>query len=311
MLSNDIEVLATSELREIFKDYLIKRHTGQDLDTLLNNFIARSEIVSHDKENKTIRFRHRSFSEYFFAQNLYWSKGREAPLSNPFDPRWTAVEYFYLGLIKDAPERITALSAFIPNDERTLFTKIHQFGSYLLAAYQTPYETISTALYRIFADTAKLYCEIVSGRESPLANLPELQLLAFCTSMLRETYAYDFFDKALGHAKIQLQLDLSLTNDEKLALEFLLDAVLAKLGSIDAFVRLVDENEKELKWAIRMGITCAAADVSMVNEATKRIEKKNRKWASTNKSLQHYLNEIQSVPINTRAKLVGSPKAPS
>jgi len=300
MFSNDIDVLAVSDLKSIFKEYLDKRQTGQKVETLLTNFLARSEIVSYNQETKTIRFRHRTFNEYFFAQNMFWAKGREAPINRPFDPHWTAVEYFYLGIVKDAPHRISELSAYIADDERGRLTKIYQIGAYMLAAYQTPYDVVVDSVYAVFKDAASLYCSIVNKKvESPLQIFPEFQLLSIFTMIVREAYAYDFFEKSLLAAKMQLQLD-SIEQEDSMVMEFFIDSVLSSLGSVDAFVRLVDTHEHQLKWALRMGITCAAGDVAIVNDATRRIEKKNRRNMSGNHSLQKYIYEMQTVPLQKR-----------
>lgn len=309
MVDNNLDTIAASELKRIFKDYLDQRNTGQNFDSLFENFVNRREIIAYDSDNGTIQFRHRTFMEFFYSQNLYWQKGRNAPIDEPFHPYWKAIEYFYLGLVKDAPDRIKSLAALIPASEIEQFIKATQLGLFMLAAYQTPYVDLENALYRAFIESAELYCSICRGErnESPIAALPELQLLALITQSLKENYSYDFFKKALTSAKLKLALEPSPVREEEFVSEFFVDSVLAELGDDSAFLRLVDQHENELNWSLRLGISCSASDANFSNDAIRRVDKKLRRSLLNNPAMHRFIEEVERTPIKDRkAKIVAN-----
>ncbi|MGS1035320.1 NACHT domain-containing protein [Burkholderia glumae] len=304
MLDNDLDKIATSEVKRLFDDYLSQRNTGQDSNQLFDGFVSRREIIAHDRDNKTVQFRHRTFMEFFYSQNRFWLKGRDAPIESPFDPYWKAVEYFYLGLVKDAPERIKMLAAIAPDDDLEVFIKTIELGPFMLAAYQTPYSSIEDALYLAFFEAGELYCKTVRGEnnQSPIANIPELQLLALMTQSLKNSYAYEFFQKALGNAKLKLSLESSPDKEVSFVAEFFIDSVLAQLGGKNAFVRLIDNHQSELDWSIRIGITCSAHDSDFTNDSLRRYDKKMRRSVSTNFALRQFIEDIERTPIKDRSE---------
>lgn len=307
ILSHDLGTIGISELREMFKAYLSERRTGQQIEPMLEMFLDRTELISIDSQQGAVRFRHKTFAEFFYAHSLLMEQGRNAPISNPFDPNWYGVEYFYLGLVRDAPDRIEKLAAYIPRDASEEFVKFSQFGSFLMAAYQTPYEKIQSSLYQAFREAAINYLDTVNGdKDSWIRKLPELQLLALFTYLVRTTYGYDFFRPALLDARLEAEMDSGLEESYKVVLIFLLDTVLAALGDESAFKSLVDRHEAQLSWAVRLGIANAARDVEFINEATKRMERKIKRNLSGGKNagLIKYVDSIEKTPINERKDLV-------
>lgn len=301
MLNNDIDCLGLNELTSMFKAYLSERRTGQLLDPMVSMFLAKSELISFDSDARSIRFRHKSFSEFFYAHALLMEKGKEAPIFKPFDPNWTGIEYFYLGLVRDVPERIDRLSSYVPADDAEEFIKFSQFGSFLMAGYQTPYETIKSAVYKAFRDGASHYQRVASRQEdSWLSRFPELQLLALFTHLLRRGYAYDFFRPALVDAKVQAELDSGLDQETQIILIFLIDAVLCELGDPSAFTALVDRHQANFNWVVRLGIKNAAADVAFVNEATRIVVKKMDKTIKNNRGIMPYIRALANTPLDER-----------
>ena len=304
MLDNDLEFLGVTELASIFKEYLGKRRTGQNADSLIAAFLKRREIIGYNESCNAIFFKHKTFKEFFYATMQYQKKGVEAPISKPFDLYWKGAEYFYLGLIKDAPQRIDALSKIVPEEDLGLFIKVASMGEFLLAAYQTPYEQVESSVGHIFKDLATLYVDLVyKGKESWLRSLPELQLLCVMTLTLKRAYGYDFFLPALNEAKLQAAIDPALTVELRNVLTFFIDSVLAVLGDENAFVTLGGEFESSLDWVLRFGIPLSAADEGLVNSATKKIEKKISKVAKNSMSFHNYMMEVQNTPMRDRKKI--------
>lgn len=305
MLDNDLEFLGLGELSEIFKSYLSRRRTGQDAAALISAFLSRHEIIGFSESRNAIFFKHKTFKEFFHATMLLQQKGIEAPINNPFDIYWQGVEYFYLGLVKDAPSRIESLSKIQPEDDIGTIMKISSMGDFLLAAYQTPYEQIEGAIAHSFKEAAKLYVDVTyNGKESWLNNLPELQLLCLMTMTVRNTYAYDFFRPALHEAKMLAEIESGALVEQRNIEIFLIDTVLAALGDENAFVSLGDKFESSLDWVVKLGISFASNDVGLVNIATKRMTKRISKASKNNRAFHAYLEEIQETPIKERKRVL-------
>ena len=303
-LDNDLEALGVNELRTTFKAYLEERRTGQSLEPMLESFIRKTELISYDDDAKVVAFKHKSFAEFFYAQAMLLEKGKNADFKMPFSPNWTGIEYFYLGLVRDAPERIKKLSALVPADANEEFIKFAQFGTFLMAAYQTPYETIITSLYDRFLDAARNYNGVIHREKLPvLKSFPELQVLSLFTHLLRRGYAYEFFRPALHEARIQAELDNGLSEEEKIVLIFFVDAVLAELKDPSAFEALVDRHEASINWTLRLGIFYSSADVSFMNDTTKAINRKIEKSSKGNNKLMEYFNILETIPLTDRKKI--------
>lgn len=304
MIENDFEFLGLRELETIFTDYLNVRRTGQDAQTLIKSFISKTDIIGFDHDKNAIFFKHKTFKEFFYATLQYQHKGIEAPINKPFDLYWQGIEYFYLGIIKDAPSRIEQISRLTPENELESLVKLSAFSDFLLAAYQTPYKEIETALSRTFVDAAILYNDIVSKkRESWLQELPELQVLCMLTTAIKQSYSYEFFLPALHEAKILAELDSKLDENEKNVLLFFIDSVLANLGDDQAFVSLVEKHENSLNWTLKLGIDFSSQDANFINATTKQIQKKITKSSKNNYNLQKYFLELQDRPLKERKDL--------
>ncbi|MCU7237174.1 NACHT domain-containing protein [Pseudomonas peradeniyensis] len=303
MLEHDLENLSLSEVTAIFKDYLSQRRTGQDPEALINSFLRKTEIIGYDEEKRTIFFKHKTFKEFFYATLKFQQTGLGAPIHEPFNIFWHGVEYFYLGIVRDAPERIEQISKIMPKDEMEELVKLSSFSDLLLAAYQTPYKVIEAAVSHAMLDTARLFLNSCTNQTGWLNHIPELQLLCLFTYHMRKAYSYDFFLPALHEAKIQTELDTNLSDATRNATLFFIDSVLAELNDKNAFISLVENHENSLHWAIKLGIEFTSKDSDFVNSATKKIAKKTAKAMRGNINLHKYILELQDTPINKRKDL--------
>lgn len=304
MIMNDLEFLGLGELEQIFKDYLGQRRTGQDASVLLKIFLSKHEIIGFDRERSSIFFKHKTFKEFFHATMQFQQKGLEAPIHKPFDLYWQGVEYFYLGIVRDAPRRISELSRIVPKDDLESLMKISSLANFLLAAYQTPYKEVESALEHSFKDAALLYTQIVyEKKDSWLRNLPELQLLCVMTRSLTQSYGYDFFMPALQEAKMQAEIDTELSDNLRNVMIFFIDSVLGYLGDESAFISLANEHESSLTWTLKLGIEFSAKDVGLINIATKKMSKKIIKASKGNRNFNTFILEIQDRPMKDRKDL--------
>jgi hypothetical protein len=303
MVEHDLESLSIGELRAIFEDYLKQRRTGQDSETLIQSFLKKSEIIGHDQDKHSIFFKHKTFKEFFYATLKFQQKGLEASIHEPFNIYWHGIEYFYLGIVRDAPQRIEQLSKIVPKDEMEEMVKLSSFSELLLAAYQTPYRTIEESVSHAMTDAARLFIRASTDKSSWLNHIPELQLLCLFTFTIRKAYSYDFFQPALHEAKIQTELDSGLDDNTRNTTLFFIDSVLAELGDENAFISLVEEHENSLHWVIKLGIEFTAGDSDFVNAATKKIAKKTARAMRSNVNLHKYFHELQETPLRDRKDL--------
>ncbi|QDQ87236.1 hypothetical protein FMZ60_06335 [Alcaligenaceae bacterium SJ-26] len=302
MFDNDLEFIGRTELRQHFSDYLSQRRTGQDLDNLLRSFLEKDEIIAYDADSDVVHFRHRTFQEYFSAAWTFHNHGKSAQIEDPFSMERGGKEYFYLGLLKDAPERISALRKLILEQDFQRMIRTSMMGSFMMAAYQTPYNEITFAVSDAFIDLAKLYDSVVSTDVPTfLKTLPELQVLALFSYMVKQAYSYEFFRDALRESKFQVDIDEGLTTSVKVIALYLLDCVLADLKDAQAFERLV-EYEADMPWAIRLGISCEAQGNKFINNATRHIERRINKSTRNNFKLKEYISQLESVPLERRVK---------
>ena len=70
LLDNSLNVVSVSDFRQIVNSYLTDRNLQIDENDILEKVLNNKEIFNVSFEKNTIKFRHRSFCEFFFANNL-------------------------------------------------------------------------------------------------------------------------------------------------------------------------------------------------------------------------------------------------
>lgn len=297
MLESDIPEIGIGDAREIVKEYLSKRETGQNVDKLFENITNCSEVICIDEIKNKLFFRHRTFLEFMYSEDMFIKHGKSAKVEHPFDGYWGAVNYFYLGKLKDCPEQLKEIFALIPKDEPELISKIIQSGSYLLAAYQSPYEGITDCVKRVVLDAADLYCKTCKEPSgSPLGRFPEVQLLAVITGLMRHTFEYDFFEHALRDVETEVLLSTD-SEKRKAVAAFFVAAIRAGLGNTTAFDVLISDHLSNLPLALKLGIKHASNDAKVTNDTIKRLEKKMNRL---NKGSSLLIKTIYEVPLDER-----------
>lgn len=302
MMDNDLSEISIGDSKGIIAEYLSRRETGLTSDSVFNSLIDRNEIYSVDHSNNKMFFRHRSFMEFLYADQLFVSRGMGADIKNPFDQFWVSVNYFYLGKLKDCPDQLDRIFRVLPENNAEALNKIVQAGQYLLAAYQSPYKDITRCLEIIIIESAELYCTICDNpKRSPLGSFPELQLLAVFSGLVRHAFEYDFFKKALLEVETSILLSVD-SNKVKAVAAFLLASIRAGLGCKDAFNELATEHGQGLPWSLKLGIQHASSDAGVTNEAIRRLEKRITKARKGNPGLNDYLSKIYSTPMVERSE---------
>jgi hypothetical protein len=231
--------------------------------------------------------------------------GRGAPINNPFDGYWLGVEYFYLGLIQDAGDRIDQLSRIVVDDERHLLMKLLNFGNLLLAAHRTEYAYIEQSLHQLIIEIAKHFIDVGSGKKSSaFSETPKLQFLAILSLNLRYVLGFDYFKKALESVSLQIELDSGLSDEQKIVGSFLVDSVRASLGETDVFRFLIEKSSGDLDWVIKLGIYHVAQDEGLRTNSIEKFEKKMAKMRKGNNGLALFIKDLyETSMIDLRKKM--------
>lgn len=257
-MNNQLASMSLDEVREtFFHGYLKKRNLELDPDDLLQKAIARCGIIYANTEAHHFAFRHRTFVEFLFARKAVINN-QTTPLSqNVFTIYWSTSVYFYVGLLKDCPEVIENLSQIRPNTELGQWLKMDFLGSFLLAAYQTPYETITDSVRQIASDMGQ-YCSDVLGkqRDTELRKFPPMLFLMIAQYGFANKYGYSFLKPALQQVIEELATDQNESQASAYAL-FLLSTALDKAGGDEMFLHLL-ESYKELPMILRIAIHTAS-----------------------------------------------------
>lgn len=303
MMDNDLGEMSIGDVKGIISDYLSRRETGLTAADVFNSLVDRKEIYSVDHANNKMFFRHRSFMEYLYADQLFVNRGMGADIVYPFDQYWVAVNYFYFGKLKDCPAQLDKVFRVVPSSDADLLIKFVQAGQYLLAAYQSPYKDITRCVELVILEAAELYCRICENpKDSPLGVFPELQLLAVFSGLVRHSFEYDFFKKSLLEVETSVLLSVDSCKVKSVA-AFFLASIRAGLGCKDAFNELATEHGQGLPWSLKLGISHASADVGLANDAIRRLEKRVSKARKGNSGLNDYLRKIYNTPMIERADI--------
>lgn len=308
MLENGLVEVAINEIIQIFETYIKTREGLPTASSILQKLIERSEIVFINKERNTFLFRHKSFAEYLFALHQKESYGQNAPFINPFEGYWLGVEYFYLGLIQDAGCRIDNLSNLDLIRERDKILRLLNFGNLMLAAYQTEYAHIENAIYTLVIEMTRYFIDVRSARiKSELSLLPELQFFALISTLLRRNFQYPYFRKALEHAQLQCQCDLTISEEERNITSFFIDAVRVGLTEENSFEFLTKVKLEDLPWVVKLCLQHLVEDEGINFIHIKKLTKKIGKTLNNNQPLKKYIRGLYSGSmIETERKLIGN-----
>lgn len=239
LMDNDLSVIALDEAKGFFKTYLEERNLDLSPDGLFSEFVDRSELVLINESRNTFAFRHRTFVEFFYAKYML-NKGMKIDV-NSFDFYWSTSIFFWIGLLKDCPQELNELGSLEIAGFRNRFLKTLNYGSFLLAGYQTPYANIEKNIKNIFIESAELYDQIRSGKvESQLAIYSEMQLTAIFRFVLADAYGYSFFKNALETAMLEIE-DEDLDDHVKASSLFFLNLAYLDCGGDNIFESMIEK----------------------------------------------------------------------
>lgn len=235
VIENESNQIPKSTVIEVFKRYLDSRHLDISSDELYKKMIDRCEIIAEDVDGTFLFFKHRTFAEFFYANNL--DKNNNLEISERgFDIYWSNIYFFYFGIKKDHPEALRKLVDLHPKVDFRRWLKIINMANFYLAAYATPYNIVADGLSKIFLEAACLFKDIISGNvKAPFKNISHMGMLYFMQLIIRETYAYDYFKNAIVDAAMIINDSKDYDNETKAYAIFFLNVTYIDLKGTDSF----------------------------------------------------------------------------
>ncbi len=238
LVGNGLIYMSESEARQRITTWHSERNTNTNLDVLIERVFEKSGLFTVEPENSTLSFRHRSFGEYLYALNCI-KKHKLIELENSFSPYWVNIQFFQTGLLGDCADHLNQLLAFQPTTEIETWLKIVSMPDYLLAGYQTRYAVVENNLYKLFIEAANLFSHIRTGQtKTKLAELPEMHLLWFFQRIIRFSFEYDYFKRAISSTILHIEQELLPDEIKHFAL-FFAACFSAELGDGSGFEFLI------------------------------------------------------------------------
>ena len=163
MIDDQRLFISVDEVKAVFKDYLDQRNLEIDADQLFNKMVNRCEIILLDSSSETLGFKHRSFTEFFYAKSFIQDQSLVVD-NRVFNVYWMNMFFFYLGLRKDCPTDLQAIFEIPTGSELEEWLKIISVSDslLLLAAYTTPYQVVEEGVLNVALTAAELYRKIVT-----------------------------------------------------------------------------------------------------------------------------------------------------
>jgi hypothetical protein len=302
MLDNDLEAIGVSEAKGFFDRYLLDRNMGINANELFEKVVTRSGVVGIDHRRKVILFRHRSFAEFLYA-NYHKDHGTTLSVDERyFRVYWITTRFFYVGLLADCPNLLQDILAWTPPGLGDRWMKTLKVPDYLLAAVASPYSITEENLHRLLLDASELYDDLLHSKDKLVGRLSETQLLFIFQALLRHSYSYRFFRKAMESTTLQIAGDISSDDVKKYALFF--TALIGRdLGYTEALGFLVKEYDMEsLPLAVSSLLRVELKSMKdeekspLVRKQLKRVNKLLR----DSRALRSQLEQVNSTPLRAR-----------
>ena len=297
-LVNQLEEISILEAKEFFATYLKKRNLGLSADELFHKLTVRCDIIALDEVRGVFRFKHKTFTEYFYAKAHF-----KKPMlidGRVWNPYWITSFYFYVGLQKDCPELLEEILKRKPSNEAERWMRLTNIPNYLLAGFSSPYEIAERSVAQAMQEAAELYIDVSEKNiKSPFAVFPKMHFLWLMQLMIRKSYNFEFFKKAVALAAVQISEN---GNDRKqcaLAI-FFLSVISRELEEKACFDFLIKNYQKDLPLEVELAIRHETDDDKQRSHLVKKLDQRVGRSLKENRSLQHFVSSLYDLPIRTK-----------
>jgi len=300
LLDNKKNSMTKDEVHDVFNGYLDERNLQLDSKELFEYLISRSEILVFDERLDDVSFRHRSFLEYFYGKALF-NKSSVDITDKVFHPYWTNSYYFYVGLKKDCPELLSEIiNLDLVEHEGAKLSRMINLGSFLLAGYKSPYVVIEEGIRKIVGELSDYYVDVSEQKiTSGLDKLPKLHLLGLISMLVKESYSYPFFTKAIQGEVEELGSAPSCSRSDNDPYKlFFLATALEEVSGESAYNILEEGYGKDLPLPIQLLLTSPRGSISHKSTALRKLEKRVRKNAKNSRAFRAQIDSVASKSIN-------------
>ncbi|PLT21623.1 NACHT domain-containing protein, partial [Psychrobacter sp. MES7-P7E] len=249
LLDYNLTTVSMGELKEIIDEYLSERNLDIDKNKIFEKLAYNNEIFITNYKANTIRFKHRSFCEFFYARALFQNKSYKMN-KEIYNPYWQNAYFFVFGLIKDSSNLITSLSEIEFDSYGLKINQVATNAQFLLAAYVSPYTAIENQLDHSINIAANTVLEILNdpAEAETLKSLDmgRIELMIFMCIVISQCYSYDFFDKALRNIGDTITGDTKEFSDTDWLKLLFISATLAVKGD-SQYIDIITKNYVEKK----------------------------------------------------------------
>ncbi len=305
MMENGLDQVSVDESKNMFSTYLDQRNLALDGGALFDKIVNRSGVLMMDDHKHTISYRHRSFSEFLYAKHML--RTDKLPMDERvFDYYWMNTYFFYVGLHKDCPDLIEQILAYPVNSESERWLKIINMPNYYLAGFASPYRVVEDHFHELFIDAAQLFVDAKEGRtKTNLSNYPEMHILWMLQSLLRNSYSYEFFRKAVEIAILQVD-EARVEDSVKAYALFFLGVVGIELGKTSPFDYLLDHYTiSELPFSLSCALKAEATLRKELKKSSlmKKHEKSLRRLTKGRDGMKDAINNLFEKPVKSLQKM--------
>lgn len=269
--------ISVAEVKDLFAEYLDERNLEIDAGQLFDQMIDRCEIVFIDSDSEMLGFKHRTFTEFFYARSFIADKSLAVD-HRVFNVYWANIFFFYFGLCKDSPNDLQTICRMQSGSEAEEWMKIINVSNYLLAAYTTPYRVAKEGVLNVAVTAARLYRKIVAeGSDLWFSELSKMQLLYLLQMFIREGYSYSFFIDAIEDAALVIDDDLLIDDETKAYALFFLNVTYLDISGKKNDQDTFDFMLKRVKHALPIELQLALGhEGEKAKERTKLMRKQDR-----------------------------------
>ena len=298
MIDDQRLFISVAEVKATFKDYLNQRNLEIDADQLFNKTVDRCEIISLDSNSETLGFKHRTFTEFFYAKSFIPDQSLVVD-SRVFNVYWTNTFFFYLGLRKDCPNDLQAIFEMPTGSELEQWLKIMNISNYLLAAYTTPYHVVSEGVRIVAVTAAELYRKIVTQGSEVIwfKDLPQMHLLCLVQMFFREGYSYSFFAKAFEEAALEID-DSELEDETKAYALFFLNVAYIDIGKGETLDFMLRQVPEKLPFDLQLALQHESENLKERSKLMRRQDRRLRRVLPRGKNRDTFMKSMYEQPLS-------------
>ena len=308
---NDLEYIAIDEAKKFFIEYLTRRNLDIDSEDLFNKTTSRSGILQKEPIYNRIYFKHKTFREFFYAQYKIKFTDEHFIDDRVYNMYWRNTYFFYVGLQKDCEQTLSTILRVQPVNEFQRFLRIINMADYFLAGYATPYEVIKENLYKLIIEATDLYFDIINNKtKTPFQSWPEMAILYIFHAFMRTSYSYEFFNKALEQAIVEILADKHLSDDVKVYSMYFISVIYIELKLPNPFGGLLENFGDNIPLPIQFAIKYEDEQIlqhsAILKKQQKNLMRKLKGSRYKDPELSNYVKDLFQLPVNKKLKKIES-----